>query len=267
MSRSVSNADLSLEQLLLAAVENGNTQLVGVGGDGTHHDIINAIVRYGFTDLITYTPLPFGSGNDWCRTLGISRHLLRWLDTVKRGKTIDHRIGRLDYLDREGNKSTRYFVNVAGLAFDAEVVRRAADQKYKHRLLYPLMTLACLPSFTPPQLKLTFDGRVVEGAFHTINIGIGRYNGGGMRLVPQADPTAETFALTYAEALPVARILANGWRFFTESIGRVEGVTTTHAHMISVTGPTGLEADGEYLGTAPIKISMLAERLRVSSGD
>ncbi len=253
----------SLDRCVAEAAAAGARLLVGVGGDGTHHDIVNALVNQQLLDLITYAPLPLGTGNDWCRTLEVPRHLLRWIGVFRRDRVIDHRIGKLTY-GPEG--SVRHFINVAGLAYDAHVVRRSETLGQKHRLLYPALTVAYLGTFTPPALELRYGDQVVSDRFHTINFGIGRYNGGGMRLVPQANPTADTLALTYATALPLTRILANGWRFFTPTIGRVEGVTTTHATAVTVTGVTGLEADGEYLGTGPVRAELIGQRLRVRCG-
>lgn len=247
----------------LAALPPGELFVIGVGGDGTHHTLINAFRERGLLDRLTYAPLPFGSGNDWCRTLCIPRHILRWVLTIRRGRTIDHRIGEVTYGTPERK---RCFINVAGLAYDAEVVRRAEALSLKRGFLYPLLTARYLAGYTAPQLELTHDHHRVSGRFHTINLGIGRYNGGGMRLVPQADPTADTLALTYAVDLPLSRILANSWRFYTDTIGRVNGVTATHATHVYVSGPTGVEADGEYLGRGPVEVRLLEQTVRVVVG-
>ncbi len=247
----------------LAALPAGELFLVGVGGDGTHHSLVNSFLEHDLLCRITYAPLPFGSGNDWCRTLRIPRHILMWTQAIRRGQTIDHRIGELTFGEAERK---RYFINVAGLAYDAEVVRRAEQLPLKRRLLYPLLTAGYLAGYTPPRLRLQYGGQTVTGRFHTINLGIGRYNGGGMRLVPQADPVANTLALTYAVDLPLSRIVANGWRFYTDTIGRVEGVTTTHATHLRIDGSTGLEADGEYLGSGPVEARLSDHRLRVLVG-
>ena len=252
-----------LPDLLAAAKRDGNRTIIGVGGDGTHHAIVNALVSTGLSQDFSYAPLPLGTGNDWCRTLGLPRHLVRWLAVLRQGRSVEHRIGRLDL----PGGGTRYFMNVAGLAYDAEVVRRAATHDFKRPWLYPLFTACYLPAYRPPRLRLTYDDQVVEDRFHTINVGIGRYNGGGMRLVPHADPRADDFALTYAASLPVGRIAANGWRFFTDTIGKVEGVITTRARQITVTGPTDVEADGEFLGAGPVTMCLADVRIRVHCGD
>ncbi|PPK88584.1 diacylglycerol kinase family enzyme [Neolewinella xylanilytica] len=247
---------------LQRTLESGPRDIIGVGGDGTHHDVVNALIKLGALNECTYAPLPVGSGNDWCRTLAVPRHLLRWFQTMEKGWLIDHRIGQLSF----PSGPPRYFINVAGMAYDAEVVRRAEQHPFKHRLTYPLLTAAHLAGFTPPRLSLTYDGECVTDRFHTINLGIGRYNGGGMRLVPQANPLRDSLALTYARALPLHRIALNGWRFFTDSIGAVRGVTTTHATSVRVDGLTGVEADGEYLGTGPVVAELLPVTLRVRCG-
>ena len=252
----------SLPPILREALSAGAHTVIGVGGDGTHHDIVNALVRLDALADCDYAPLPVGTGNDWCRTLRVPRHLLRWCQTMQYGHSVDHRIGCLSY----GAQQLRYFINVAGMAYDAEVVRRAEAVAFKHRLMYPLLTAAHLSGYRPPELTLMYDDEQIHGRFHTINVGIGRYSGGGMQLVPQANPTAGTLGLTYAGSLPVSRIAANSWRFLTDTIGKVRGVTTTHATRVEVRGATGLEADGEYLGGGPVVATLFAHPIRVYCG-
>ena len=264
MSYTVTDDLHALEDRVVTAVTAGHRFLVGVGGDGTHHHLINLLVRQGLTELITYAPLPLGSGNDWCRTLGIPRHLLRWIEVIKCGRTIPHRIGKLTY---GTGTQVQYFINVAGLAYDAEVVRRSLTLRNRRRWMYPFLTLVYLKDFNPPYLTLHYDNRVVRGHFHTINLGIGRYSGGGMQLVPQADPTADTLALTYAVDVPISRILTSGWRLYTGTVGRVAGITTTRAKRITIDGLTGVEADGEYLGEGKLMVELAGPRVRVVVGE
>lgn len=167
---------------------------------------------------------------------------------------------------RYASPQTKYFLNVAGMAYDALVLRKAEASQYKHRLLYPAMTLWFLRDFRAPTVRIQYDGGAYEGQVHTINLGIGRYSGGGMRLVPQAEPEAEILALTFAERLPLWRIVTESWRFYAGSIGKVRGVTLTttgSARIMVLSGELELEADGEWLGYGPVEASLLRERLRV----
>lgn len=264
LSWAESTAHQGMAALAEAAVRAGHYQLVGIGGDGTHHEILNGIIAAGGLGRVTYAPLPLGTGNDWVRTLKTPRRINDWLKMLRAGRTIDHRIGRLVY-NEEGN-SVRHFLNVAGMAYDAEVVRRSEQMRFKHRFLYPFLTLAFLKDFKAPKVRIAYHDEVFTGLVHTINFGIGRYSGGGMRLVPQADPQAETLALTFARRLPIWKILAESWRFYTGTIGAVKEVTLTHAPSVTVTplaGQLELEADGEWLGTGRVVVDLLAEKLKV----
>ncbi|MBC6995414.1 diacylglycerol kinase family protein [Neolewinella lacunae] len=269
MTWAESDAENSLTVLAEAAVRAGRLRLVGVGGDGTHHDILNGIVAAGNVERVLYAPFPLGSGNDWVRTLGTPRQLSAWLATLHAGHWIDHAIGNLVYYRTPSGPrmpAIRSFLNVAGMAYDAEVVRRAEKARFKHRLLYPLLTLAYLRDFTAPTVRIDYDGQAFQGPVHTVNFGIGRYNGGGMRLVPQADPERPDLALTFAPEFSIAKILLHAWRFYTASIGRVPGVVTAHASQVGVAPTQGtleLEADGEWLGYGPVTVRLDHRRLRV----
>lgn len=251
-----------MPELIARAEEAGHDLVVGVGGDGTHHYVVNALVNSEATERLTYAPFPLGSGNDWIRSHRLPRRFGPWVEAVRRGGTTTQRIGRITYVEK-GEAAVRYFINVAGLAYDAEVTRRSAALPVRNRWLYPLITLAALGRFSPPELQLTIDGSGYTGRFHTINAGIGKYSGGGMRLVPHADLERDTLALTFARAMPVWKVLLHGWRFYTGSIGRVRGVTLAQIREIVVIGPTEVEADGEWLGRSPVRITLLPERLRV----
>ncbi len=277
MTVAESTAETGMAALAEAALHAGKTRIVGVGGDGTHHDILNGIVAANGLNKVKYAPLPLGTGNDWVRTLKTPKELGDWLAMLSREDTILHRVGKLNYFDstagavsplhEAGGKSlTTHFLNVAGLAYDAEVVRRSETARYKHRFLYPFLTLFYLKDFDSPTVCIDYGGQTFTGPVHTINLGIGRYSGGGMRLVPQAEPTADTLALTFAQRLPIWKILLESWRFYTGTVGQVSGVTTTHAKSVSITLVSGnleLEADGEWLGRGGVEVKLLEQCLRV----
>ncbi|MEM9930000.1 MAG: diacylglycerol kinase family protein [Bacteroidota bacterium] len=261
-----------LSELAQAAVRAGRRYLVGVGGDGTHHDILNGIVTAGGLDVVTYAPLPRGTGNDWVRSLKVPRDLQQWLKNLRSGNTITQRVGALCYLPTDkttdqAKRKTTYFLNVAGMAYDALVVRLSEQATFKHRFIYPSLTLLYLRKFLAPEVRIDYNGTSFTGLVHTVNFGIGKYSGGGMQLVPHAELDADALALTFARKLPVWKILKESWRFYTGGIGALPEVTTVHTECVTVTPISGvaeLEADGEWLGRAPVEVGLLEGRLRVA---
>lgn len=257
-------------ELARRLVAEGERQIVAVGGDGTHHEVVNGLFdALGEQELsaVRYALLPLGSGNDWIKTHRIPKKLTSWIDYYQNGVLKRQNLGLIHYTTAEGKAEKCVFTNVAGMAYDAFVVEKSVDSKLKGGLLYPLLTLIHLFAFTPPKLELVYgEGQQVVNHFHTINVGVCRYNGGGMRLVPQADPSGTKFALTYAKALSIATILANGWRFYTANIGKTPGVVCTESNTIEVkavnnTKELVVEADGEWIGYGPLRFELLKDAL------
>lgn len=258
-------------ELTIDAVKSGFRHIIAVGGDGTNHEVANGILQQDLVPSrdIFYTLLPVGTGNDWIRTHGIPRKMEQWLDMLEEGYCIQQEVGRVSYWS--GHKpEERYFVNVAGMAYDAYVVRYGEEWRswIRNRFFYLLLILRCLFKYRLSRALIDADGQTIEDRFYTINIGICRYSGGGMQLVPQADPTDGKLALTYAGPVSKIGVLLNTWRFYNGSIGRHPKIEVLQARSVRVTAPSDkqallLEADGEFLGHSPAVFTIIENALTV----
>ncbi|MDX1286353.1 MAG: diacylglycerol kinase family protein, partial [Draconibacterium sp.] len=116
------------------AVENGSTDIIVAGGDGTLNEVANGIFHqtFCFPEKITVGMIPVGTGNDWIKTFGIPNNYQQAIQKIKEEKTLLQDIGKLTY-EEDGVKSTRYFSNMAGFGFDAQVAHRANLLKEKGR--------------------------------------------------------------------------------------------------------------------------------------
>ena len=258
-------------QIVDNAIKNGFRHFIAVGGDGTNHEVANGILQQKTIDssAITYALLPVGTGNDWIKTYGIPKKINLWLDMLCAENTRIQDVGFLEY-KFEGNHKTRYFVNVAGLAYDAFVVRYIEKNKKKVRnqFFYLMMIMRCLFKYALRKARVKFDNKEEEGLFYTINIGICKYSGGGMSLVPHATPDDGQLALTLAGKVSKLSILLNTWRFYNESIlqhSKIKGYQTQEINISAVEKdqPVLLEADGEFLGETPVRITIIKEALKV----
>lgn len=109
-------ADLNAWHRALGDEVAAGTPMVAVGGgDGTMHLAVNAIGEAA----VTLAPLPLGSGNDFCRSLGLAQGLATALDAIVSGRT-----RRVDVLQVNGHR----VVTVAGLG----VVARSALHVGRH---------------------------------------------------------------------------------------------------------------------------------------
>lgn len=258
-------------ELAMEAIQQGYRKIIAIGGDGTNHEVINGILQQQevpSTD-VTYALLPVGTGNDWIRTHGISQNLDTWQAMIHAGKTLLQDVGIVDYIEN-GQVARRYFVNVAGMAYDAFVVRYA--EQYKkwviHKVLYLLMVVRCLFKYRLTRARVTFEEQIVEDYFYTINAGICRYSGGGMRLVPHADPTDAKLAITLAKKVSKMGVLINTYRFYNGTLGEHPQIDLYQTETLRVESlennqPLWVEADGEFLGDAPVTFSILSKALKI----
>jgi diacylglycerol kinase family enzyme len=96
--------------------KNNFDAIVAVGGDGTINEIAQSLIHSNCALGI----VPLGSGN------GLARHLKIPLNT---GKAIKNIVNFNTSLIDTGKINNKYFVNVAGVGFDAFVAHKFAEAK------------------------------------------------------------------------------------------------------------------------------------------
>lgn len=259
-------------QALARAAGEGRSRVVLIGGDGTMHEAVNGLMATGLPaeSLPVLSLLPAGSGNDWAKWWRLPHDPRRWWAGARDWNEWSHPAGRIE-LTREDRPHRAWFLNVAGMAYDGWVVRRIeeAPQRKRNAFIYLYSVLRWLGRYRPKAGELQANGQCWAGRFWTVNAGICPYSGGGMRLVPHARPDGQMLALTVAGKIPLWRILINLWRFYHGSIGRVPGVETLFADALRMAPAAGesidVEADGEWLGQAPVEIRILPDAFRVAA--
>ncbi len=256
-------------QLIDDAVLQGYRQFLGVGGDGTCHELVNGLLRQPHVPSthLTFGVLPIGTSNDWARHYAVPRHPQARLRRLLQGATAFQDVGVVSY-QCAGSRSERFFVNVAGMAYDAYIVRKTAQEHSTSRWRYLLSVGRYLFSFEPPFGRLWAEECTAEEAFYTINVGICRYSGAGMQLVPHARSDDGLLAVTYAPRLPRWEVLLQTRRFYNGTLlehPRICGFQT-RALRVEHLGehPIELEADGEFLGETPVAFAIRESALRVA---
>lgn len=254
--------------LIAEAVTGGIRHVMAVGGDGTAHQVINGIAEQQEVPSheIVFALLPFGTGNDWVKSHGIPKKWEAWRQYFSTGKLRYQNLGKIEY-QAEGKANRRYFMNVAGLAYDAFVVQYASQKQSRlpGKIFYLWATFRCLFQYEPQHGIITYDEGRAQAAFYTINIGIGRYSGGGMQLVPQAASRGEQFALTYVGKVSRLEVVLNSFRFYRGWITSYNKAHLTHCQKIKIDALKGnellIEADGEFLGACPAEINLHQDAL------
>lgn len=241
-------------ELAAAAVQEGWSRIVAAGGDGTVHDVANALAGTGAVMGL----IPLGRANDLGRELGLSGRPEAAAQVLLHGTP-----RRIDL----GCINGEYFCTVATLGFDAEVSRLVHEKRvpfsssltYIYGMLYALCYYRCQP------VRLEGDfGTLEETILLTATGNTGSY-GGGMKIAPHAVVDDGRLSLCIIRAVPRTTVLFLFHRVFSGGHVTHPAVQLRHARSFSIqaASPLWIYADGEAICQTPATVSVVPGALRV----
>jgi len=254
-------------------IREGYSRIIVVGGDGTMNEVINGVFAQGriHTTEVMLGMISGGTGNDWARMFNIPADYEKAILTIKQQRTFIQDAGLVNYL-KNGKEWKRYFINIAGMGFGARVVERSNRMKDKGKsgpLLYFYNIFFSLVRYKALNAEIDFDGKTIDRNIFSMNVGIGRYNGGGMMQVPHAIADDGLYSITLIRKIGKLTVLANIKRLYNGSIINHSKVETYTARSVQIKGPTPLqiETDGESLGHGPVQFRIIPRSVTVISGE
>ncbi len=254
-------------------IENGYRNIIVVGGDGTLNEVVNGIFiqTHVATDKIVLAMIPVGTGNDWCRMFNIPGDYKQAIKLITKRKIFIQDTGTIKYIANEGNEKTRYFINMAGMGFDALVTKKTNTQKELGKanpFSYVINILSSLFLYTSTKVSIMLDNEKITSDIFSMSVGICQYNGGGMKQAPGALPDDGLFDLTLIKPIGKFKIIRNIIKLFDGSFTRLPEVSTFRSSKIIIHSEPRMfmEADGESLGHTPFVFNILPRSLSVVSG-
>lgn len=254
------------------AIAEGFRKIISVGGDGTLNEVVNGAFLQNFCSPkeITLAMIPIGTGNDWGRMFGIPLVYEGAIEVIKSGKSMLHDIGVIDYLNGD-LKEKRYFINIAGLGFESIVVKKTNRQKDKgksSKAIYFYNLLSSLISYKNTPAEIIIDGNKISGRIFSVNIGNGRYCGGGMRQTPDAIPDDGLLDITVIREIGRIEIIKSLKLLYDGTIlshPKIDGYRCTNLK-ISCEPELFIEADGESLGHTPAEFNIIPSAVNIIYG-
>ncbi len=242
-------------------LSQGEKKFIVVGGDGTLNEVVNGIMNLAGkidTGKVVTGMVPVGTGNDWGRMYRISSKYKKSVKAITKGKTFMQDIARVRYFV-ENEEVVRYLVNMAGAGYDALVTKRTNELKEKGKaglMSYLYQLIKGLLKYRQVRMKLEVDNATVyEGGVFSLNVGVCRYNGGGMMQLPRAIPDDGLLDVTIIKKTTRRYILRHLHKVFDGSFVNLSKVITARGKEVKITGVAGeflqLEIDGESLGNSP----------------
>lgn len=155
--------------------EAGRKNIIGIGGDGTFHEIVNGVPNLSEVNLGF---IPLGSGNDFAKSAKLPRNnLKKALKIVLNGN-----IKKIDYIQfANGVRS----LNAAGVGMDVDVLNKAyAWRRLKGFPNYLWALIRCLKRYEPYYFTVEFDSQEKSYKGMIVSVANGIFIGGGMKVSP-----------------------------------------------------------------------------------
>lgn len=230
--------------------------LVSVGGDGTLNLAVNAIAG---TQTVLGV-LPAGSGNDFARIWVAGLNTKERIDTALNGNPMSIDLGKVNQ---------RYFLNVAGIGFDAYLIEKLRHKTWPRGFSYVLKALPLLPRYKARQIELEEASAKVNSGRGSrsfmLTFGNGRYFGAGLPITPHARVNDGLLAYCH---LKEGNRLGTIWRLarmiFQKHLNASNVQTGQLSEINIITSGIPIQADGEYLGVTPAQIHIQPGALRIN---
>ena len=162
-------------RIVKSLTENGETEIIAHGGDGTLHEVLNGLAdptacRLGL--------IPAGTGNDFAEKVGLP------MDAEKAAKLILNTQPKdTDYLEVGGVRC----MNVAGIGMDVDVLERCKKGKMRGKIKYVKSLLQSLFAFKGMKVRVESEGVSEERDVLLAAVCNGSQFGGGIQICPPAD--------------------------------------------------------------------------------
>jgi len=256
----VSESGPDLERLARESAEGGARIVAALGGDGTASLAANGLVGTGAALAV----LPSGTGDDFAKAIGAGK-LRTAIELLANPKTVD-----LDLIEITTGADRRYAVNITSAGFDSEVneTANAMTVRIGATGTYVVALVKTLSRFSPAAFTIQVDEQRLELDAMLVEVGNGRWTGGGMKVLPTALMNDGILDVCLVEAMPKAAFLRAFPRVFT-------GSHTTHPRVRMLTGRRiQIEAnrrvqaygDGERIGPLPAIFQVVPAALPVVVG-
>jgi YegS/Rv2252/BmrU family lipid kinase len=260
----------SAGRLALEAIADGCDTIIACGGDGTVHEAMQQMV--GGSAVLGV--IPMGTANALAIDLGLPSSPVKAAQMLMTSTPERVSVGRVTYRDSDGNMCWRYFVVAAGIGADGLFFSRL-DSRLKQRFGYAAYAIEAFRmafTHTFPLFRAVFthtgsNDRETAEVSQILAVRISNFGGLVNRLVPDAAIANENLHVLGFKTRSRMRYL----RFmtsvmlqrhtFTHPVELVDCSSVECSDLQGATVPSYVEADGELLGTLPVRIEVVPQAL------
>ncbi|MBI2681961.1 MAG: hypothetical protein HYX26_01865 [Acidobacteriales bacterium] len=255
------------------AIRAGHDTIFAAGGDGTLHEVLQGVMTDEQTRAATLGVLPLGTGNVLANDLKLPRDPLAALRAQLEFAPRRIAVGRLEFATHTGVAS-RYCIVTCGIGWDAVMLYRAnAEKKGKWgQAAYVIEGLKLALQWDLPLFPVEWvdpsGERHSSAVTQALAVRVTDFGGFMRRFAPGAALVRDDFQIVLFRT---PNTLRHAWYMIGALLGKswpVKGIDRVHATEIVCRPPErphpkahflSVEADGEYLGKLPVRLSIVRE--------
>lgn len=239
--------------LTKSLIDNGATDIVVLGGDGTLHAAINGFHSF---EKVNLGIIPCGTGNDFASSLNIPLDPVKAIDLI-----ID---GTPKYTDFMQMPTVRG-LNVIGVGIDVDVLKRYNALNKKTKFGYTSCLIKSLFKFDFINFKAHVDQKESKHHSFIAVVANGKTFGGGIPICPVANPTDKQLDFVAVEGMNKLAIV---FTFIKLKLGKIlKAKQTTHKKgtifKVDTELPCSVNVDGELYENIPFEVEIVSDKLKV----
>lgn len=246
-------------ELVREALSRGVRRFVAAGGDGTVNEIASGLASA--PEGTSLGILPFGTGNDLARSLGLPLDLDRAAEVLVSGRECPIDLVRV-HSSRPGMMANS---SIAGLGGD---IAEGLDRDLKRTwgsAAYLRMALDNVPSAAAFRAEITLDDARLRLAVTNVVVANGKFLGGGIPVAPLAELDDGLLDVMVLPALSSARLFGIVPRLLMGRVHESRHVIHRRSRRVRVEADSAMPVtiDGEAGGSGPVTYEVEQGALRL----
>jgi YegS/Rv2252/BmrU family lipid kinase len=263
--------------LVRAALLEGCSEVVAVGGDGTINEAVNGFfVEDGpVSPDAVFGFVTSGTGGDFRKTFGIAPGHEAAIARLKSAKVRTFDVGRVSCLSRHGEPVVRHFINIASFGMSGVIVdsvnRARIAKLFGGQFAFAFHSLMSMLRYRDRAVRIRVDGALDEIThISTVAVANGVYFGGGMKVAPNARPDDGVFDVivmggtSKGRAAADMKLIYTGEHLNNPAVRALRGARVVAVPVAETGGhPVLVEVDGESAGRLPATFEILPRALNL----
>jgi diacylglycerol kinase (ATP) len=253
------------------AIASGCDTVFACGGDGTIHNIIQALAM----SPVALAILPMGTANALAHDLNLPFDIVAAAKAALHASPRRVALGRVRYLDFEGKPGTRYFTVTAGIGADAHLFyklhagsKRQLGMAAYYAKAWRLWLTYRMRHFSAEYTVADTDERRTAQVTELMAVRIRNFGGVLQEFAPGASLDRDELRLIVCRTASRTAYLAYVTRALLRQKWSIPGIDLVYSNKVSCQYLPDLphqkiyaEADGELLGTLPVEMAIVSDAL------